>query len=82
MASTIQEEIKARLFSDSFGEHVAVLVYQAMRFEREDETPDWEICGNSHAQQEARAVSARLVERFRLELRDLPDTSDVCEVDG
>ena len=72
-SSTVQEEIKARLWTDSFGENLAVMIYEAMRFERKEETPDWTICGNSNAQQEARAVSARVIERFRHELRDLPE---------
>lgn len=63
----------ARLYTDSFGENLAVLIYEAMRFERKDKTLDWQICGNSHAQNEARGVSARVVERFRQELRDLPE---------
>lgn len=76
MVSTVQEEIKARLYTDSFGENLAVLIYEAMRFERREKTPDWTICGNSNAQQEARATSARVIERFRQELQDLPEQDE------
>lgn len=76
MSRTIQEEIKARLYTDSFGENLAVIIYEAMRFDRKDETPDWEISSNSQSQNEARAVAASVIERFRECLRDLPEATE------
>jgi hypothetical protein len=44
---------------DDLVERVAQIVYEAMRFDRENYTPPWQN-GNSRAEDEARATAARL----------------------
>lgn len=42
-------------------EDMARTIYDAMRFDRKDKTPEWVNGGNSHAQVEARAAAARIL---------------------
>ena len=71
----IQGQIKAALFDHEFGEDVAQRIYRSMRFQREDATPEWSAGGNSHAQNEARACMASVVEIVRACLRSVDDTA-------
>ena len=45
-------------------EKLAKEIYAAMRFEREDSTPEWVEGGNSTAQGEARAAARKIADRF------------------
>lgn len=69
--SDVQDQIKEALFDFEFGEDVAERIYHSMRFEREVETPEWNVGGNSHAQNEARACMAGVVEIVRRCLSDI-----------
>lgn len=73
----VQKQIKVALYDYEFGEDLAERIYRSMRFEREDYTPEWERGGNSHAQQEARACMAGVVEIVRscLIQVDVPDVT-------
>jgi hypothetical protein len=61
----VQAQIKDALYDYEFGEDVAERIYRSMRFERESETPEWQTGGNSHAQNEARACMASVIEIVR-----------------
>jgi nitroreductase len=47
-----------------YQEKVASIVYAAMRFDREDVTPEWQ-AGNSHAEYRARQAATEIAEMLR-----------------
>jgi hypothetical protein len=47
-----------------YQEQVASIVYAAMRFDREDVTPEWQ-CGNSYAERRAHQSAAEIAEMLR-----------------
>ena len=61
----VQTQIKDALYDHEFNEDVAERIYCSMRFKREGDTPEWQAGGNSHAQNEARACMASVIEIVR-----------------
>ena len=53
-------------------EQVAAIVYAAMRFAREDVTPEWQ-AGNSHAEYRARQAATEIAEMLRCALKAQAD---------
>jgi hypothetical protein len=51
-----------------YQEQVASIVYAAMRFDREDVTPEWQ-CGNSHAEYRAQQAATEIAEMLRCALK-------------
>ncbi len=45
----------------SMEEKVAKEIYESIRFDRKDTTPEWVSGGNSHAQQEARRCADSVI---------------------
>ena len=46
-------------------EQVAKIVYDAMRFDREDTTPKWTLSGNSHANDHARGKAYAILDAIK-----------------
>ena len=66
-------QIKEALYDHEFNEDVAERIYRSMRFGREGDTPDWQVGGNSHAQNEARTCMAAVIEIVRSALLTITD---------
>jgi hypothetical protein len=53
-------------------EEVAEAIYNAMRFDRDYDTPRWDKLGNSNAQEEARHTARALLARYGTHPRPIP----------
>lgn len=84
---TGKEAILAIISDPTFREDAAERIYQSMRFERRNETPEWSKFGNSHAQVEARAAADAFVETLRMQISDMDarrvlEASDDVKIGG
>jgi hypothetical protein len=74
-----------------YQEQVASIVYAAMRFDREDVTPEWQ-AGNSHAEYRARQAATEIASMLRCALkahdplaemwRELSEYQPMADADG
>jgi transcriptional regulator NrdR family protein len=64
-------EIKSKLASKDLKNAISERIYEALRFKREGDTPEWQIGGNSIAQTEARQCEAAISEMVQNALKNV-----------
>jgi hypothetical protein len=79
--SDIADQLKKPDPLADYQEQVASIVYAAMRFDREDVTPEWQ-CGNSHAECRAQQAATEIAKMLRCALKADPINDAVEEACG